>query len=94
MKLAVFDMDGTLLEGRTIFYLAEEFDFLEKAQELIESDLSLCRVSEELAKLLKGVALEDALDVARGIPLMRGVEETISRLRDEGFKLAIVTESY
>ncbi|MEE8167411.1 MAG: HAD-IB family phosphatase [Candidatus Hydrothermarchaeales archaeon] len=94
LKLAAFDIDGTLLEGRSIFHLGRSFGFLKEAEELIYSSLPLYKVSEGLAKLMRGISLEDALEVVKRIPLMNGAEYTIAELRCRGYKLVIITDSY
>jgi phosphoserine phosphatase len=94
MKLALFDMDGTLIEGRTIFYLASAFDFLEEAKRLIESNLPLNQISLSLAEHMKGVALQDALRIVSQIPLMNGTKTVMASLKEWGYKLAIITDSY
>ncbi|MFQ5815749.1 MAG: HAD-IB family phosphatase, partial [Candidatus Hydrothermarchaeaceae archaeon] len=94
MKLVAFDMDGTLIEGRTIYYLARAFNFFEDARRLIESDLPLNQISLSLASHLKGAKLSDALKVVSEIPLMEGAREVVGRLRELDYKLAIVTDSY
>jgi len=94
MKLAAFDMDGTLIEGRTIFYLASAFDFTDAAHRLIDSDLPLKQISMSLAGHMKGVKLKDAMDVVSKSPLMAGAVEVIEGLKELGYKLAIITDSY
>ncbi len=94
MKLAVFDMDGTLVEGRTIFYLAATFNFTADAHRLIDSGLPLNQISLSLAEHLRGVKLSDALRVVSKIPLMEGAEDVIASLKERDYKLAIVTDSY
>ena len=52
-KLALFDMDGTLLHGRTIFHLAETFGFIDKLDFFINSTMEPFEKTIEIAKLLK-----------------------------------------
>ena len=87
-------MDGTLVEGRTIFYLASAFNFTADAHRLIDSDLPLNQISRSLAENLRGVKLSDALRVVSEIPLMKGAENVIASLKEREYKLAIVTDSY
>ncbi len=93
MKLFVFDMDGTLLKGRTILYLAKNLGFYHEALEIIEGPTTRDR-SSQLAMFLKGEKIDDILEIARGIPLMKGAIETVEAIRDAGHRTAIVTDSY
>ncbi len=94
MKLIIFDMDGTLLNGRTILFLAREFGFYEEALEIIKSITPQYLKSQKLAKLLEGIHIDDFMDVIKKIPLTEGATETIVQLRSQGHKTAIVTDSY
>jgi phosphoserine phosphatase len=94
MKLIVFDMDGTLLDGRTILYLAKEFGFYNEAIELIESDRPKSEVSQMLAHFLKGIHIHDFMEVIHKIPLMNGALETVKAIKKQGYKTAIITDSY
>jgi phosphoserine phosphatase len=94
MKLAVFDMDGTLLDGRTILFLARKFGFEDEAREILEGEMSSKVRSERLAGFLAGFSVSDFMDVLKKIPLTSGAVETIAELKREGHKTAIVTDSY
>ncbi|GBE19140.1 phosphoserine phosphatase [archaeon BMS3Abin16] len=94
MKLVVFDMDGTLLDGRTILFFARAFGFEDEARRILSGRYSKKERSRLLAGFLKGVSTAELMDVVRGIPLMKGARETISELKKQGCKTAIVTDSY
>jgi phosphoserine phosphatase len=94
MKLVAFDMDGTLLRGRTILFLAEEFGFYDEAVKIIESDTPKIRKSERLAGKLKGIYIKDFMEVIKKIPLTKGASEAVKELRALGWKTAIITDSY
>ncbi len=94
MKLVVFDMDGTLLRGRTILFLAKEFDFYDEAQNLLGLEIPSRLRSQRFAGLLKGLKLEDVLGAVQRIPFTGGAEETIQEIRAQGHRTAILTDSY
>ncbi len=94
MKLVVFDMDGTLLDGRTILFLGEEFGFYNDVLEILDADMPHYLKSQRLAQLLAGVDVEDFMSVVEKIPIMGGAEKTVGRLKARGYKTAIVTDSY
>ena len=93
-KLALFDMDGTLLDGRTIFYLAETFGFVDELDYFINSTMEPFEKTIEIAKLLKDVKKDEILSCYRQIPFRPGVEKLIKSLREKDIILAIATDSY
>lgn len=94
MRLIAFDMDGTLLQGRTILYLAREFGFYDDAMRIIESDIPKKEISERLARHLAGITIEDFMRVVAKIPLMKGASKTVAAIQSMGHKTAIITDSY
>ena len=94
-KLALFDMDGTLIRGRTIFIFAEKKGFVDKLLRLIHNnDKEFYERSIEIAKLSKGLKCEELLEIFRKIPLQDNVETVIRELKKRGIKTAIITDSY
>lgn len=94
-KLVIFDMDGTLLQGRTIFIFAEKKGFHDELLNLIyNSDKKFYEKSIEIAKLSKGLKYEELLEIFRKIPLQENVETVITELKKRDVKTAIVTDSY
>ena len=93
-KLAVFDMDGTLLKGRTIFVFAHRKGFMDELLDIINSDRISYEKSIEIAKLLRGMSGSELLGIYRDIPLQEHVETVIKELKKKGIIIAIATNSY
>ncbi|MDI6902588.1 MAG: HAD-IB family phosphatase [Methanocellales archaeon] len=93
-KLMVFDMDGTLLDGRTIYVLAKKLGFEERLHKIISSDLQKCEKTVEIAKLLSGLSVACFLDVFDEIPLQTGAQKVIVAARKAGMMTVIATDSY
>lgn len=93
-KLALFDMDGTLLQGRTIFIFAENKGFMHEIQRVLHSPLLFYQRSMEIAKALKGTDSRELLQIFRAIPLQHHVEDVINDLKHQGIATGIVTDSY
>ena len=93
-KLVIFDMDGTLLKGRTIFVFAHKKGFMNELLNIINSDRKSYEKSIEIAKLLKGMNSRELLEIFRGIPLQDYVETVIKELKEKNIKTAIITNSY
>jgi phosphoserine phosphatase len=93
-KLAVFDMDGTLLERRTIFVFAEKKGFMDDLIRIVNSKQDSYKKSIEIATLLKGMNSRELLQIFRNIPLREHVEKVIGEIKKKGIKTAIITNSY
>lgn len=94
-KLALFDMDGVLLNGRFIHALARETSRENLLAEFLDNfGMKPAERMNRIANVFKGVprALFDR--VAMEIPLMKGARETIVALRKAGYRVGIVTDSY
>ena len=94
-RVALFDMDGTLLDGRFIHELAlrtERVDALEKY--LDNFLLSAERRTQAIGAVFTGVDRGIFEAAAREIPLMDGAVEAVVGLRKAGFCVGIVTDSY
>lgn len=94
-RLAVFDMDGTLLRGRFVVHLARACG---KEQELAKwldnSNVGTEERGQQIANLFKDVPRETFEAVARDIELTPSAVETVVQLRKLGFTVGIVSDSY
>lgn len=94
--LAVLDMDGTILQQRTVDVLCEKLGFA-KELEAIDQDskgMDGHEVSKAIAKLFSGYEaskLEKIFDTMR---LVNGIPEFIDFLKSRDFFSSIVTDSY
>lgn len=94
-KLVLFDMDGTLIDGRGIFVISEKKGFNDELLRLIkDKSMRFYERSIEIAKLSKGLNKDDLLEIFRAIPLQESVETVIKNLKNKDIKTAIVTDSY
>jgi len=97
-RVVIFDMDGVLLKGRTIDALARKYGFakeLRKARQRCASGkMSDRELSEFLASLLKGLRADDVKKTVSKISLNKGVKETVKELKQRGFRVAILSDSY
>ena len=94
--LAVLDMDGTLLQSRSIDVLCQKFGLETKLRE-IDSRSELLEgyeVSEAIAQLFTGMRTSDLEMAFDTIKVVRGAKEFIDLLRRSKFSTAIVTDSY
>jgi phosphoserine phosphatase len=94
-KLVIFDMDGTLIQGRGIFVIAEKKSFKDELLRLINYDgVEFYQKSIEIAKLSKGFDKNEFLKIFRTVPLQDFIKDVIKKLKYKKIKTAIATDSY
>ncbi len=92
---ALFDMDGVLLDGDFVVELAARVGVESDLAHLMNSGvLSDEERSRAIAALFVGVSVEVFEETALAIPLMTGAVETIVGLRQAGYRVGIVTDSF
>jgi phosphoserine phosphatase len=91
MKLAVFDFDSTLMDGETIDFLAKPLGLEKKVAKITEEAmagrLDFFESLIERVALLKGLENSLAVDICKNLPLMPGALETVSKLKEQGYKV-------
>lgn len=94
-RLALFDMDGTILDGRFISSLARRTGREEKLERYLDHyDLTAETRTRRIAALFRGVKKEVFEQTARDIPLVAGAVEAVVGLRRRGYCVGIVTDSF
>ncbi len=93
-KLVVFDMDGTLLQDRLIFVLADSFGFKKKLETIIEGSSPEYEKTKRIAWLLRGISRQQFYHILALIPFSIGTEAVVRELKRRGYILAIVSDSY
>ncbi len=94
-RLALLDMDGTILNGRFIMELARQTGREEKLGEFLDRhDLTPEYRARQIARVFAGVPFETFQATARAIPLVAGAVEAVVGLRKLGYRVGIVTDSY
>lgn len=94
-KLILFDMDGTLTEGRFIEHLTEETGRRHKIDGLLGNrQIDPILRAELIARTLAGIPKHVFESVAARVPLKPEAAETVIALRKAGFQVGIITDSY
>jgi len=94
-KLALFDMDGTLLEGRYIERLARYANRQDELARLIDSpNMDAIERTRAIAKILAGLPKAVFEKIAMIAPLAPMAQEVIVELKKRGFTIGIITDSY
>ena len=94
-RLALFDMDGVVLDGRYIVTLAEYTGRCSQLSEWLDRfDISSEERTRRISAIFAGLPLETFEQVAREMPLMPGAVETVVGLRKLGFRVGLVTDCF
>ena len=94
-NLAAFDMDGTLIQGRLVFALADRFDLSDKIRSIQSQRLMPGHEqTKAIAELFAGLTRKDLESAIASIPFTQNCERTISALKDRGYKIGIISDSY
>jgi glucosyl-3-phosphoglycerate synthase len=93
-KIAIFDMDGTILRGRFIDTCAKLYGFEKELLNIRASGGDTASNTKNIAKLLKGRDLSQILAVADSIPLVSDVKDVVKELKSRGYVVGIISDSY
>ncbi len=97
-RLAVFDMDSTLIEAEVIDELAKAAGVGEKVSEITEramrGELDFAASFRERLALLKGLPESVLSEIGASLRLTEGAETLFSELRRLGYKTAILSGGF
>jgi phosphoserine phosphatase len=94
-KLALIDMDGTLLQGRFVVALAEATGQTQHLAMLLDhAEIPPDLRGRRIARLFRGVPKETFLRVAKAMPLQNGATDLVVGLHRRGYSVGVVTDSY
>lgn len=93
-KVAIIDMDNTLLRASFIHTAAERFGFKRELLDIITTQTNPFIRTKQIARLLKGKNISELLKLADEIEVTRGTREIIDLLRNNGFIVGLVSDSY
>jgi len=93
-KMAVFDMDNTILKGRFIDACAEKFKFRPVLADLRATEKDPIILTKRIGLMLKGKTMDDLLNVAENIELVDDIKEVIKKLKEKNYIIGIISNSY
>lgn len=94
-RLALIDMDGTLLEGRFVEELARRHGRQHALGLLLDApDLPAVLRARAIAQVFAGLRRRDFEAVARAMPLTTGAADLVIALRRAGYTVGIVSDSW
>lgn len=93
-KIAIFDMDNTLLRASFIHTVAEKFNLKKALIEIVTTQSNPFIRTKQIAKLLKGKSISELLKIAEEIPVTANAKAAIAMLKENGFVVGIMSDSY
>ena len=98
IKLVVFDLDNVIIDGEGIDEIGKLINIEDQiaaiTEQAMQGDIDFETSIKKRVGLLKGVATDDIKTLANEMPLMKGAEETVSSLKENGFEVAIISGSF
>ncbi len=98
IKLVVFDLDNVIIDGEGIDEIGKLINIEDQiaaiTEQAMQGEIDFETSIKKRVGLLKGVATDDIRTLANEMPLMKGAEETVSSLKENGFEVAIISGSF
>ena len=98
IKLVVFDLDNVIIDGEGIDEIGKLINIEDQiaaiTEQAMQGEIDFETSIKKRVGLLKGVATDDIRTLANEMPLMKGAEETVSTLKENGFDVAIISGSF
>ena len=93
-KIAVFDMDNTILRASFIHTAAKKFGFEKELVETATNNNNPYIRTKLIGKFLKGKTFGEILSVVDSIPITPYMTEIIAELKKQGYVTGIISDSY
>lgn len=93
-KIAMFDMDNTILRSSFIHVAASEFGFKDELIDIVTNNSNPFVRTKLIARLLKGKTIGELLEVADKIEITANLKETVEKLKAQGYITGIISDSY
>ena len=93
-KLAVFDMDDSILKGRFIDECAKTFDFYPELEDFRAIEKDPIILTKRIGLLLKGRTMDELLHVVADMKIVEDCKDVIRYLKTKGYVTGIISNSY
>ncbi len=93
-KIAVFDMDNTIIRASFINTAANEYGFRKELVDIITNNNSPFIRTKLIARFLKGKTIGDLLALTDSIEVTPNLPELIKELKQQGYITGIISDSY
>ncbi|MGK2863608.1 MAG: HAD-IB family phosphatase [Chitinophagaceae bacterium] len=93
-KIAIIDMDNTILRSSFIREAAEEFGFRKELDAIVANNHNPFIRTKLIARLLKGKSISDLLALTDRIEVTSDLPEFLKELKQQGYITGIISDSY
>lgn len=93
-KIAVFDMDNTILRASFIHTAADAFGFKKELVNVITNNDNPFIRTKLIARMLKGNTIGDLLTLTESIEVTSNMKEIVTELKKQGYITGIISDSY
>lgn len=93
-KIAMFDMDNTILRTSFINAAAAEFGFKKELVDIVTNNNNPFVRTKLIARLLKGKSIGDLLTLTDKIEITPYLQEVVKQLKQQGYITGIISDSY
>jgi phosphoserine phosphatase len=93
-KMAIFDMDNTLLERSFIYTAAASLGFTDALRNIVAAGYPDAERTEKIAGLLKGVSYQQLMAIVESIPVVADAAAVVKELQQKGYVCGIISDSY
>lgn len=93
-KMVVFDMDHTILKGSFIDACANKFGFRQELDNLRLHEKDSATFIKRVSLLLHGIGMDELLETAEEIPMIEDIGTVVKTLKERGYIVGIVSDSY
>lgn len=93
-KIAIFDMDNTILRSSFIQTAAEKWGFRDELSNIVTCNPNPIIRTKLIARLLKGKSIGDLLEITDGITVTPNLQLIVNALKEQGFIVGIISDSY
>lgn len=93
-KIAMFDMDNTILRASFINTAAEQFGFKKELVDIVTNNNNPFIRTKLIARHLKGKSIGDLLTLTDTIEVTPYLREAVQQLKQQGYITGIISDSY
>ncbi len=93
-KIAVFDMDNTILRASFIHTAADCFGFKKELVNVITNNDNPFIRTKLIARMLKGKSIGEIVAITDSIEVTQNLKEIVTELKQQGYITGIISDSY
>jgi phosphoserine phosphatase SerB len=93
-KIAIFDMDNTILKTSFIQTLSQKYNFEKELKDIAVQTSNPFLRTKKIAQLVKGLSIAEIIETADSMELSDAAAEVIKTIKQAGFITGIISDSY